>query len=246
MKANKLESDVWYPAEEVVPETLLHFRIRTLLWHLVQRHLAGTGRRALTGSDQFIYWEEGNNKKSIAPDVYVVLGEDPHRGVRVWKTWEESGAPDLVVEIVSNDVRKDYVLGPSQYDSMGVQELIVYDPNPTEGRVRWQVYRRDEGGGLVPWDQTSGDRVHSQVLDCMLREVMAPEGEQRIRLGTGPDGETLLLAAEEAEWAERAQKEAERAQKEAERAQKEAERARRIELEAEVAELRRRLQERGE
>jgi Uma2 family endonuclease len=252
-----------YPAEDDVAETLLHLLIRTLLMTLTRRYLASQDRAALVGSDQFVYWEPANPHRALAPDLYVVLGKDPDRSVRVWKTWED-GAPNLVVEVVSVDRNKDYVMAPLRYEEMGVDELIVFDPHRGPGRIRWQVYRRDENG-LCLHTKTDGDRVRSGVLGCHLVRVEHADGTPRVRLGTGADGGILVptpdeeakreraakereRAAKERERAakerERAAKERERAEKERERAEKERERALRIALEAEVATLRQRLAER--
>ncbi len=219
MNARELESSDWsYPAEDDVGETYLHLLIRTLLLHLAQRHLASRETKAFVGSDQFVYWAQGYPHKAIAPDLFVVFGEEPNRPVRVWKTWEEGVVPSLAVEIVSENVRKDYVHGPMQYANLGVQELIIFDPQPGWGRVRWQVYRRDANAELVLVEKTDADRVRSDQLDCHLRQVVdAHDGLLRVRLATGDTGEDLVPTAEEAE------------------------RTRRVELEAEVAALRRQL-----
>lgn len=235
-----------YPAEDDLGETLLHMLIRTLLFELVRRHLAQRAIRALTGSDQFVYWVEGNPHKTVAPDLYVVLGADPNRDVRVWKIWEEGSAPQFALEIVSDDVQKDYVLAPMRYAEMGVEELVVFDPMDRDGRVRWQLYRRTAAGDLVLHTSSNDDRIRSAVLDCHLRWVLDPQsGQPRVRLGVGPQGDQLVRTGEEAERAgkeaERAGRQAERVGREAERAGREAERARRLALEAEVAALKRRL-----
>ncbi len=211
-----------YPSEESVPESLLHLRIRTMLYTLVQRYLAQQGVEALTGSDQFVYWVEGNPRLAVAPDVYVVLDRATNYDVPSWMTWREGKAPELAVEIVSDDLSKDYRLAPRRYAEVGVQELIIFDPAAGPSRHRWQVYRRDDRGELVHALTSQHDRVPSQVLGCFLRCV--GDGEhQRVRLAVDPRGDTLLPSAEEGEAAERAAKEQERNRREA--------------LEAEVAAL---------
>jgi Uma2 family endonuclease len=240
-----------YPAEDDVAETLLHLLIRTMLMTLARKYLASQGRRALVGSDQFVYWERSNPHRAIAPDLYVVLGEDPNRSVRVWKTWQD-GVPDLVVEVVSIDRQKDYVMAPLRYEEVGVDELIVFDPHRGPGRIRWQVYRRGEGG-LCLHAKTDDHQVRSRVLGCSLIQVEHADGTPRIRLVSArgslvptheedADQERTEKERERAEKErERAEKEQERAEKEQERAEKEQERARRAELEAEVAALRQQL-----
>jgi Uma2 family endonuclease len=234
MQAERPAHIPWdYPAEDDVAETLLHLLIRTMLMTLARKYLASQGRRALVGSDQFVYWEPSNPHRAIAPDLYVVLGEDPKRSVRVWKTWQD-GVPDLVVEVVSVDRQKDYVMAPLRYEEVGVSELIVFDPHPGPGRIRWQVYRRGEDG-LCLHGKTDDHQVRSAVLGCSLIQVDDADGTPRIRL-VSARGSMVPTHEEEAQQ--------ERAEKEQERAEKEQERARRTELEAEVAALRQQLAER--
>ncbi|MEO0601618.1 MAG: Uma2 family endonuclease [Myxococcota bacterium] len=200
-----------YPAEDDMPESLPHLLMRTLLFELVRRYLAERGVPALTGSEQFVYWIEGNPHRSMAPDVYVLLDVEPTLPVRVVKTWE-LGAPALVIEIVSDDVHKDYGTGPMRYGEMGVGELIVVDPTSGPGRHRFQCFRSDGSGDLLRVVATSADRVWSEVLGCHLRWVDDTlDGTPRVRLATGPDGDTLVPTLAEAEQAERAAKEAEQA-----------------------------------
>lgn len=44
-----------------------------------------------------LYYEEGNPRASVAPDVFVVFGI-PKGKRRIYKLWEEEKAPDVVVE----------------------------------------------------------------------------------------------------------------------------------------------------
>jgi Uma2 family endonuclease len=189
---------VTYPTEDDLGETLLHFLIRSLLVPLVRRYLEERGWTALVGSDQFVYWVPGNPQKTVAPDLYLVPGADPRRDVRIWQVWVEGVAPKLAVEIVSDDVAKDYEVGPRRYAELGVDELVVYDPDHASApnRVRWQAYRR-RGGQLVLEERTAADRVWCETLGCFLREVHGDDGP-RVRLGVGPGGEELFPTADEA------------------------------------------------
>ncbi len=180
------------------------------------------------GADQFWYYREGNNKKSVSPDVFVVVGAEPTSAPPSWLLWQLKDPPLFALEIVSQDVEKDYEAILEAYDATGVRELVVFDPEAptladarkTRARVRWQVYRRDDNGRLAPAEQNNTDRVKSEALCCWLRLVGA--GDLRlIRLGLGLGGEELFLTGEEHE---RQQKEHERQQKEHERQQKEHER----------------------
>jgi Putative restriction endonuclease len=234
---------VFYPSEDDVAESLLHLEIRTLLWAIVKIWLAERAEPALTLSEQFVYWVEGDPKQVVGPDLLVIPGEAPTRTITSWKAWEEEHEPTFAVEIVSEDIDKDYVDAPPSYDALGVRELVIYDPLlPAKGptrRSRWQVYRREDG----VWSkiiETNATSVESRELGCWLCEVIVG-GQKRVRLAMDAQG-TALVRTE----AEAARAEAVAATKGAEAAMKEAEAAkhRARELEAELEQLRAKL--RGE
>ena len=148
--------------------------------------------------------------------------------------------------MVSGDANKDYIDTPLLYAELGVDELIVFDPDYKKfkketDRYRFQVFRKLEKRGLVRVEVTNEDRVKSKVLGCYLRAV-GRGSELRLRPATGPTGDTLWPTQGELERAEkereRAEKEHERAEKERERAEKEREQAARVSAEAELAKLR--------
>jgi Putative restriction endonuclease len=239
-----------YPSEDDVAETLLHFRIRSLLHLLLQAWFEDRGERALLLTDQFVYWVEGDERTNLAPDLLVLPGEDPERSVTSWKVWEEEAAPGFAMEVVSEDIDKDYVEAPVKYAELGVTELVIYDPLvPKHGRtrrIRWQVYRWVDGR-FEKVVETNADRVESVALGCWLVEVGEKPG-RRVRLATGADGQLLVPTPEEAARAavqeaqaaaQSAQAAAQSAQAAAQSAQAEAERERRrvAELEAEVQRL---------
>ena len=78
--------------------------------------------------DLLMYYEEGNPRVSVAPDVFVVFGvEDRVR--KHYKVWEEGKGPDFVLEVASKSTwRED--LGPKRevYARLGVKEYWQYDP----------------------------------------------------------------------------------------------------------------------
>ncbi len=193
------------------------------------------------GADQFWYYREGNNKKSVSPDVFVVVGAEPTSAPPSWLLWQLKAPPLFALEIVSQDVEKDYSAVIEAYNSTGVRELIVFDPEaPTLAdarkgrvRVRWQVYRRDDNERLVSVEQSNADRVKSDALCCWLRLVGV--GDLRlIRIGLGLGGEDLFLTGEEHE---RELKERERELKEQALALAAAEHQARVALEAQVQAL---------
>ena len=139
---------VHFPVEADVPETKRHLRLRTALFQSLQRAFADG---AWIGSDQFVYWDPTDARRCVAPDVMVKRG-GPDDDFQVWKTWER-GAPELAVEIVSDSDRPDDDSDHkrAKYDRMGVRELVRFDADAQERRLRI-------------WDRVDGDFVE-RLLD---------------------------------------------------------------------------------
>ena len=78
--------------------------------------------------NMFIYYEEGNPRAAVAPDVFVVVGASKH--VRPsYKLWEEPKGPDFVLEITSHSTRsEDQGAKRGIYAFLGVREYFQYDP----------------------------------------------------------------------------------------------------------------------
>jgi Uma2 family endonuclease len=76
-----------------------------------------------------IYYEEGNPRRSVAPDVFVVF-DVPKYSRNIYQTWVEGKGPDVVIEITSHTTRQnDEKLKPVLYQQLGVQEYYQYDPS---------------------------------------------------------------------------------------------------------------------
>ena len=213
---------VEYPETDHMAENLLQRLMCEFLRPLIARFLAEVVEGELSkqkrykslrarkpmcvGADQFWYYVEGQPKKSVSPDVYVVSGVEPTAAPPSIKLWELERPPVFALEIVSTDVDKDYIAAPKAYALTGVEELVVYDPaapvltDASQGaaRVRWQVWKRLSDG---VWDKalsTNADRVYSEALSCWLRVV--GEGDQRrLRIATDALGDELFLSEAEAE-----------------------------------------------
>src|SRR6185437_6855223 len=105
-----------YPVEEKLGEDTLQTFILELLRPLVERWLQLKGKPAFVGADQFIYYEQFNPRKVVAPDVYVLPGVRPGRRIRSWKTWETGIVPSFALEVVASiDAEKDYREAPERY-----------------------------------------------------------------------------------------------------------------------------------
>jgi len=75
-----------------------------------------------------LYYEQGESKKSVAPDVFVVKDLAPGDR-RVYKLWVERKTPDVIIEVTSRKTKKkDTVTKPRLYARLGVREYFLFDP----------------------------------------------------------------------------------------------------------------------
>ena len=90
--------------------------------------------------DLLIYYEEGNPKARVAPDVFVVFGV-PRRKRPTYLLWKEGKVPAFVMEVASPGTwREDEGRKARLYERLGVREYWQYDPTgehlglPLKGR----------------------------------------------------------------------------------------------------------------
>ena len=148
--------------------------------------------------DLLIYYQEGNPRLSVAPDVFVVFGvakrERPN-----YKLWEEGRAPAFVLEVaLPSRWRDDLGRKRSLYARLGVREYWQYDPLGEHLPARLQGERLTPSGYVRQPAATTRDgtlTLRSRTLGLELRA--APGREMRFRNpATGCD---LLSHDEEAE-----------------------------------------------
>ncbi len=159
-----------------------------------------------------LYYEEGNPKKNLSPDVFVArgVGKSPRR---VYKLWEEGHPPEVVIEVSSRatwgeDLQKKWML----YAQMGVKEYFIFDPEYDYLATPLLAYRLEEGQ-FVPLEVKDG-RVRSQVLGLELVDT----GET-LRLLEPQTGQFLLTPREVEQARQQAEAEVARLREELERLQ---------------------------
>ena len=98
-------------------------------------------RDVYVSGDLLVYYEEGDPRASVAPDVFVVFGvEDRER--MTYRVWEEGKGPDFVLEVASRSTwREDVGAKRGVYARMGVGEYWLYDPMGEYLRPRLRGYR---------------------------------------------------------------------------------------------------------
>src|SRR5260221_8866916 len=101
MKATILH-EIDYPESDGKPmaETPLHMLV---MWNTIQTLIDwfADDAKVYVWGNMMLYYVEGDIKKTVAPDVYVVKGVDKHKERRTFKTWEEKKSPKLVIEVTS-------------------------------------------------------------------------------------------------------------------------------------------------
>ena len=197
--------------------------------------------------DLLIYYEEGNPRVSIAPDVFVVFGVEDRRRPN-YKLWEEGPAPAFVLEVASPSTwREDLGRKRSVYARLGVREYWQYDPYGEHLPARLQGERLTPAGYVRQPVVTALDgtlALSSETLGLELRA--APGREMRFR--DPATGDELRSHDEEAEGrlAEVRRREAEAvARREAESRAAAAE-SRAAAAESRAAELEAQLRRRGD
>jgi Uma2 family endonuclease len=142
--------DGTYPSSDGKPmaETWLH--VRAIMWlHQALEDFFGGRPDVFIASDMFWYWQKGNPRSCVAPDVMVVTGlapRDPWTR-RSYFSWEEGGAvPAAVFEFASqNTWREDVEEKYQQYESLGVREYFLFDPEALYLTPPLQGYRLEDG-----------------------------------------------------------------------------------------------------
>ena len=145
------------------------------------RHFKGSPDVYVSG-DLLIYYEEGNPRVSIAPDVFVVFGVEKRQRPN-YKLWEEGQAPAFVLEVASPSTwRDDLGWKRSVYARLGVREYWQHDPTGEHLPARLQGERLTRSGYVRQPAATMPDgtlTLRSETLGLELRA--APGREMRFQ-----------------------------------------------------------------
>ncbi len=129
-KKIKAAPTVVYPESDGKPmaETEYHRDIMIDFIQMLKYYFRDVNDAYVSGN-LLMYYEEGNIRKSVSPDVFVVFGVSKKRR-RIYRTWEEGHTPDFVLEVASpSTYRQDLTRKKELYASvLGVREYYIYDP----------------------------------------------------------------------------------------------------------------------
>jgi Uma2 family endonuclease len=240
-----------YPEADGRPmaESDLHRDLMFYVINLLRRYFGG--QQVYVSGNLLLYYEEGNPRKSVAPDCFVVWGVAPHRR-NIYKLWEEGQGPKVVFEVTSKTTqREDQLHKMGLYARLGVEEYYLYDPTADYLDPPLLGYQR-AGGGFVPMQPQNQELVLGglafppepgeppEYVSPLLGLRLALDEDNMLRFYDQETGQ-LLLTDDEARQAAEAQVRSaeERAMTAEERAMTAEERA--AQAEAENARLREEL-----
>ncbi len=234
------ERKVEYPTSDGRPmaETQLHGRDAIDLIETLEDFFANDPDVYVWGN-LLLYYVEGDLRKHVSPDVFVVRGVPKLPPRDCYLLWEEGKGPDLVIEITSKSTKgEDQKQKLDLYRNvLKVPEYFLFDPTEDYLKPPMQGHRLI-AGQYVPIELTAG-RLPSTMLGLHLERRGA-----ELRLYDPATGRCLLTPRERAEETEIARQEREAEvpdSREAEARQREAEA--RQQVEAENQRLRQRVEE---
>ena len=187
---------VEYPESDGKPmaESIIHLRVAIDVITPLQDRYRGR-LDAFVGGNLMMYYEEGNPRRSVSPDVFVTLGVPSEPPRPIWKVWEEGKLADFVLEVTSKTTRGNDE-GPKKrlYQRLEVSEYWQFDPTGDylDPKLKGQQLGPDGQYAPIALEEfETGLLGHSAVLDLELRLE-----DDRLRFFDPEAGEYLLTSAE--------------------------------------------------
>ncbi|GAC1466528.1 MAG: hypothetical protein NVSMB9_07170 [Isosphaeraceae bacterium] len=172
-------------------ETQTHAQDMMDLIETLQDHFAADPDVYVWGN-LMLFYEQGNPRKHISPDVFVVRGVPKEPPRDLYLVWKEGKAPDVVIEITSKTTRReDQTKKRLLYrDVLKVPEYFQFDPTEDYLKPPMQGHRL-VAGEYVPIELVDG-RLPSVVIGLHLER----DGTQ-LRLFDPATGQRLLTRGEQ-------------------------------------------------
>ena len=107
LSSDAVPSKNGYPTSDGKPmaETDWHRNLMADLIATLKEHYAPQDRVYVSGN-LLLYYELGNRRRRVAPDVFVVKGIPKHNRPN-YLLWEEGKGPGVVIEVTSSTTRRE-------------------------------------------------------------------------------------------------------------------------------------------
>ena len=226
-----------YEDDEPMPATAFHSMQINIFYDQLFRYFR-VNDYVHIGSDNFIYYVEGDLTKVVAPDIFVVLGVRKYPLRRSFYTWSEGAVPVAVFEFLSDATAdQDRHEKVQVYlKEMGVQEFFIHQPEMDKPAELFG-WRRSASGDIVDIEPDAAGGLFSETLKLWFRWEDQLDTHVRLLRPYLPDGTPINTSVEEEQLREQEQHkrvEAEARAAEAEmQVQEEVERRRALEVELE-------------
>lgn len=222
------EAEIDYPSGDGQPmgETPIHRDNLITAVRTLERYYAGQPMVYVSGN-MFVYYERGNRRKHVSPDVFVALDVPKDKPRDSYLIWEEGHGLDLVIELTSRSTKEEDIDDKMAIyrDEMPVREYFLFDPKGEYLDPPLQGHRL-RGGNYVPIEMVDG-RLPSEVIGLHLERDGAwlrfYNPATGLWLPTPEEREAALERAHERAETDRQRAEADRQREQAARERAEAE-----------------------
>ena len=130
----KQDDEYLYPTSDGkhIVETEKHVIQLAQLLECLRTYFASEPNVYVSGNNM-MYYDEGNPRKRVCPDIYVTLGI-PKQERRSYRLWVEGKAPDFILELLSVETRKrDFGFKKKLYQNVfQTKGYFLYDPDTEE------------------------------------------------------------------------------------------------------------------
>ena len=187
---------IFYPESDGKPmaETDVHRKLMMDFILILEDYFENNDDVYVSGN-LLIYYERGNPRKSISPDVFVAFGVEKKQR-NTYLTWAEAQTPDFVLEVASpSTFSKDMGEKKELYASvLAVKEYYIYDP-------MGQIVPSFVGYRLIDGEYQEIDFVNDRLLSETLGLALG-EHDGNLRLYNPTTSQWLQTPQERAKNAE--------------------------------------------
>ena len=152
-------------------ETPLHRDNLITAVKTLERHFEREPLVYVSGN-MFVYYEKGNRRKHVSPDVFVAKGVPKYlpdnKRRKAYFVWQEPHGPDIAIELTSESTREEDLDDKMSIyqDEMPVPEYFLFDPEGEYLDPPLQGYRLR--GGKYARIKIVEERLPSEILGLHL------------------------------------------------------------------------------